>query len=480
MEGKVLHQCFEKPTKPTFIESWENVAGNNGMHNEVLREDPWAAQEALQQLVELGYIDAIEDDKLGQVEDAKRENRYYVARNMINGGRIDGAIEILEDIFNEAHKLRYGQRLAFAYLSKKQYQKCAEIIEKLKVLNNEKVEISSAGNDDFNNHEMEEPMYLDYMEGLLLLAINKPRKALPLLEKVQKKNPNNLQLATNIAKIHLERKNYEAAQKQYITALAIDEFNPMAHYGLGMTFLRRNLLNEALEEFLLSLELDFYFTNVHYHLGETLFKLGNLEDACKAFEVAIRLSPGMTKAHKWLVEIYENHLKLPEKAIGSKKYLMENIVGEITICTGIENGNYDNFYSIFNSLNLPFIQSKQLSEAILNIHQSSDFLKEFVGKLIFIPSHRLSFLPVGLNYKLVNLKLPDIQLIENISDYNLQSKIENAVSSSIVELIRKEETKIETWISSIPSLKVIVLNWEELAENQTEQTDILKEFLGFS
>ncbi len=479
MEGKVLHQCFEKPTNPTFIDSWENVAGNDGMHNEILREDPWAAQEALQQLVELGYIDAIEDDKLGQVEDAKRENRYYVARNMINGGRIDGAIEILEEIFNEAHKLRYGQRLAFAYLSKKQYQKCAEIIEKLKVLNNEKIELSSAIKDDFNNHEMEEPMYLDYMEGLLLLAVNKPRKALPLLEKVQKKNPNNLQLANNIAKIHLERKNYEAAEKQYITALAIDESNPMAHYGLGMTFLRRNLLNEALEEFLLSLELDFYFTNVHYHLGETLFKLGNLEDACKAFEVAIRLSPGMTKAHKWLVEIYENQLKLPEKANESKKYLNEKIVGEITICTGIENGGYENFHTLFDSFHLPFIQTKKLNEAISNLHQSGEFLNEYIGKMIFIPSHRLSFLPVGLNYKLVNLKLPDNQLIENLTYHKLQKKADNAVSSSIVELIRKEETKIETWISSIPSLKVIHLNWEELAENQTEQINILSEFLGF-
>ena len=235
-----------------------------------------------------------------------------------------------------------------------------------------------------------------------------------------------------------------------------------------------------MEEFLLSLELDFYFTNVHYHLGETLFKLGNLEDACKAFEVAIRLSPGMTKAHKWLVEIYENQLKLPGKAAESKKYLQEKIVGEITICTGIEDGNYENFYSIFNSLNLPFIQTKKLNEAISNLHQSSDFLNEYIGKMIFVPSHRLSFLPVGLNYKLVSLKLQDAQLIENLTLRKINSKVENSVSSSIVELIKKEENKIETWISTIPSLKVIVLNWGELVENQTEQIDILKEFLGFS
>jgi len=478
MEGKVLHQCFENPSVPTFIESWENVSGNDGMHNEILREDPWAAQEALQQLVELGYIDAIEDGKLSQVEDAKRENKYYVARNMLNGGRIEGALEILEGIFSESKKLRYGQRLAFAYLSRKQYSKCSYIIEELRELNKENVETSKSQNDDFNNHEMEEPMYLDYMEGLLLLAINKPRKALPLLQKVQLKNPNNLQIASNIGKIHLERKQYEAAEKQYITALAIDNTSPIAHYGLGMSFLRRSMLNEALEEFLLSLELDFYFPNVHYHLGETLFKLGNFEDATKAFEVAIRLAPGMTKAHKWLVEIYSNQLNLPEKANKSQDFLKNNIVGEIIICTGIVHCDYENFFSIFHELNLPFISTESLSAASSNLHQSSYFLKDYIGKLIFIPSHRLSFLPPELNYKLLVFTKPEVELIDSIVKNNIKNQKENLVSDTVVKLIRNEETKIETWISTIAGLKVLLLNSEELNNNKSEQIEILTEFLN--
>mgnify|MGYP000129540977 CR=1 FL=1 len=74
MEGKVLHQCFENPIEADYINSWEEVEGNAGMHDELFREDPWAAQEALQQLVELGYIEALDDDKLKEVEKSKREN----------------------------------------------------------------------------------------------------------------------------------------------------------------------------------------------------------------------------------------------------------------------------------------------------------------------------------------------------------------------------------------------------------------------
>lgn len=41
------------------------------MHPSDLQEDPWEAMQALQQLVELGYIDEIGDDKLLAVDKAK-------------------------------------------------------------------------------------------------------------------------------------------------------------------------------------------------------------------------------------------------------------------------------------------------------------------------------------------------------------------------------------------------------------------------
>jgi hypothetical protein len=316
------------------------------------------------------------------------------------------------------------------------------------------------------------------MEGLYLLAINRPRKALPLLQKVQKKNPNNLQIASNIAKILLERKQYDAAEKQFITALAIDDTNAPAHYGLGITFLRRNLLNEAIEEFLLSLESDFYFPNAHYHLGETLYKLGNFEDAAKAFEIAIRLTPGMTKAHKWLVEIYTNELKSPEKASLSSNYLANNIAGEITICTGIEHCDYESFFKLFNELTVPFISPEILKNELANLHQSSEFLKNYIGKIIFIPSHRLSFLPPGLNYKLLQLHLPENELIDSFVKNKFRKSEIDLVPAPVIELIKKEADKIETWISSVPGLKVMQLSSEELKEGKEEQIENLLEFLN--
>ncbi len=482
MEGKVLYQCFETPEMAKMIDSWEDVPGETGQHDTLMREDPWAAQEALQQLVELGYIEAMEDDKLLQVEKSKRENEYYIARNMINGGRLKPAIEILERIFEESNILRYGQRLAFAYLSKKMYMKCQEIIEKLKAVDqeersNRKKEADSK-NDPFGNNEFEEPMYLEYLEGLLNLAMNRPRKALPLLENVQKKNPNNLQLATSIAQIHTLRKNFKAAEKQYITALAIDDRSTAAHYGLGMSFLRQSQFNEAVDEFLLALEQDFFQPNIHYHLGETLVKLDLFEDAVSAFQVCTRLTPGMTKAHKWLVEIYQNKLNKPELAEQNLAFLKSNIKGEIIVCTGVDNCEYEQLLRLLNFGGLNIDYDKDEFNEASKILFTNDWLENNIGKVVYIPSRNLSDLPVNYNYKVIYLDQTFDEILPVRTAKLKKSIPEKSISVNMLNIIEKEKYIIDLWIESQPNQQVLILNWNELIDSDMEQISILSEFLN--
>jgi predicted AlkP superfamily phosphohydrolase/phosphomutase/tetratricopeptide (TPR) repeat protein len=484
MEGKVLYQCFETPEMAKMIDSWEDVPGETGQHDTLMREDPWAAQEALQQLVELGYIEAMEDDKLLQVEKCKQENDYYVARNMINGGRLKPAIDILERIFSESKILRYGQRLAFAYLTKKMYMKCQEVLESLKVIDKEEREKkkNEAQNPDdpFQNLDYEEPMYLEYLEGLLNLAMNKPRLALPLLEKVQKKNPNNMQVAISIAQILVLRKNFKAAEKQYITALAVDDRSTSAHYGLGLTFLRQNKFNEAVDEFLIALEQDFFQSQIHYHLGEALSKLELWDDAVNAFKVAVRLTPGMTKAHKWLVEIYQNKLNLPVEAQHSIDFLNNNIKGEIIICTGVDNCNYKEFLSILEKGGVPVLNDPEGYKEAERVLFANSWLEKAIGKAIYIPSRYLSDLPSQFNYKVIYLD----QSIDEILPFRtakFKKKIlEGSVPVDILNTIEKEKYIIDLWIQSQPNQQVMNLNWKEFLESKDEIFNLIAQYLNVS
>jgi predicted AlkP superfamily phosphohydrolase/phosphomutase/tetratricopeptide (TPR) repeat protein len=449
MDGKVLLQCFEKPAPINFINSWENVDGDAGLHNELLREDPWAAQEALQQLVELGYIEEMDDDKLNQVERAKRENRYYIARNLLNGKRINEAIEILLEIYNESKILRYGQRLAFAYLSKKMYRRCGELIAELKKNVHEEYKshirskLKTVEPDTFENMEFEEPMYLEYLEGLLLLAINKPNQALPILQKVQIKNPFNIQVILNIAQILNQRKKYTESEVQFKKALTIDAKNAIAHFGLGLSFLRRNLLDESIEHLLSAVDQDFYMPNAHFYLGQALFTKNLFEDAAAAFEVAVRLRPGMTKAHKWLYVLYTEKIPNKEKAKFTENFLNNNILGEIILISGIDGTKLDFVEKELSKHGISCAFDQLTNDRITNLHIRNTFLAQYVGKAIFVPNQLLMSLPNNFSYRLIYLN-------SDLLGWNKSDVI------NVLELEREviQREKIETWISSQAGLKV--------------------------
>lgn len=469
MEGKVLHACFEQAKEVQWIDSWENIPGDSGMHDAILREDPWAAQEALQQLVDLGYIDALDDDKLLQVEKSKRENEYYIARNLLNAGKFTAAIDILERIYGESNIQRYGQRLAFAYLSKRQYRKSMLILEELR----KQIKLSQSTEDAYDKLGMEEPMFLEYLEGLILLAMNKPHLSLPKLLKIQEKNPYNYQLALNIAQIFLQRKKYDLAEKQFIRALNIDDSHARSHHGLGLTFLRRGELNLAIEEFLIAIDHDFFFHRAHYHLGEALVRQGLYKDAIQAFEVNLRIAPKNIKSHKWLFEIYRDHLKDEIKAYFHEQQLEEFMKGERIICTEAVDQDQAKVLSFIKSLGFSIYEELNNKEQAANLFQDNSWLKDVGDQIVFIPSHSLSFLPDYYNYKLLYVQ----------SELDLSPKNQKGESLSTVLSTKKwmhfeqEQAKIEAWMESQANLSVLYLSYPEIASNKEEQGFILDNFL---
>lgn len=492
MEGRVLNAVFDTAVVPEMIDSWENVSGDFGMHDEDMQEDPWEAMQAMQQLVELGYIDEIGDDKLKEVEKAKRESQYYIARNLINGGKIQEAVVILEKIFEESKIVRYGQRLAYAYLTLNKLIKCQELIDELRAVEKKafqekkKQHLEKSPNDPFDNEEMEEPMYLEFVEGLLNLQINRPRKALPILERVQKKNPNNIQVAINIGKIHNARKNHKAAEKQFIKALAIDDRNPRAHHGLGVAYLRSNKLDLAIEEFFLAVEENFFMPNVHYHLGEAFSRAGYFKHAADAFEVATRLSPGMTKAHKWLVDIYGTHLKDDKAKVQHEKFLKENIKGELKIVTGLPGSGYNEILDELQLAGMHVSENKKakdpsdryLLSKTKKLHLDSSWLNDSGNNIFYIQPQFLSYLPPHFDYKLIVVKRDLAEIIEN-EQKMLGKKIKkDTLPLKHFQIAEKNQDKIQSWIESQPKIDVTIIDYADFKKEKKDQIEQLISFIG--
>ena len=76
MDGFPLIQIFDEPKLPPMIDSWDSIAGDCGTHNKEEQLDPVLAQQALMQLVELGYIENPGDDMVENAEQVMEKQTF--------------------------------------------------------------------------------------------------------------------------------------------------------------------------------------------------------------------------------------------------------------------------------------------------------------------------------------------------------------------------------------------------------------------
>ncbi len=89
MDGHVLTAALQSPGAVETIASWEDVAGRSGQHPGEARFDPVAANEAMKQLIDLGYVAPPPDDVEAAITECVTELNYNLARAHDDAGRPD-------------------------------------------------------------------------------------------------------------------------------------------------------------------------------------------------------------------------------------------------------------------------------------------------------------------------------------------------------------------------------------------------------
>ncbi len=394
MDGKVQSQIFEQAKPIETIPSWEDIEGFCGMHPKDLQQDPVEAKAALDQLVELGYIDKPEaNGELAQKKSVK-ELQYNLARVYLSTDRYKDAIKILEDLIGiYPNETRFLIRLSQSYQRTRDYEKAHELIKrtkkstidsydkmiadlKLKKAKLEKVEkdklkkkgTSKKGVKSFKpnkklqdridnlefleqNKPKEFPS-LDLIEASILLDQNKPLKALELLEKVMVM-PNLLpQKHVSIGRCLLLLNRFKDAENEFKQVLLFDADDVGANHGLAVSLLRQQKFEESVEASLNTIALAYSFPTAHYHLGEGLFKMKEYESAVHALNVCLQLDPKVGEARKILLEIFDirpdlaqltslvtsnNNFKIdPSVEIEQQKELLkQNALGDMLVVSGL-------------------------------------------------------------------------------------------------------------------------------------------------
>lgn len=471
MDGKPLLQAFTEPIQPDYIDSWENVPGNAGMHPPDMQEDAWAAQEALQQLIELGYVEAPGEDKQARMDKIKNETDFILSKVYAGSRRYSQAIEILERLHRQdPDAARYGLKLAHCY------QLTGNIKELRRVI------------DGLRKRNLKEMPHLDYLEGILLLYEHKPRKSLQMLQQAEQSVAHLPGLHLQIGNVYNKMKRWSDAERAFKRTLEIDVNNAHAYHGLSVAYLRQYRYAEAADMALDAIALLHYFPEAHYHLGEILFHMKDYARAAQAFEVSVTMMPGYKKAHQWLIRIYEDELNDPLKAAASRQFIDERIKGTVTIVSGLPRSGTSMMMQMLEAGGMPLLADGLRQEdennpkgylefePVKKMAQDQSWLPEANGKAVKIISHFLQHLPNTYNYKIIFMQRELSEVLQ--SQQKMLGKNPNNYPASLADTFQKQLAKTESWLNGQPNIDVMYINYRDIIEQSEEQAENLLAFLG--
>ncbi len=353
MDGKVLLNIFEKPPEIKTIPSWDEIKGEDGSHPEYVRLDPEVQKEAMNQLVDLGYIEEVPSDRHEAAENALREWRYNEALSYMDAGLHVKAIPIFEDLLNKyPDEYRFGIKLVDCYIAVdriKEAKDCLEIIverkkSQLKTARKELKEWFEKRKNKkiakWSKKEQQEfrklraragfnPFAVEYLFGVIALRKGNANHALKHFEKAKKLHKGfNLNLLQKIGESYLYLKKWEEAQNNFRMIIEKDSENAEAMAGIAEALLGLRKNKEALEWAIDAVSLRFHFPKAHFILGVAFHRLNEIPEAIKSFELAIHQNPNYVKAYQRLAYIYGRRLgnkikakKYRELAIKAKKNL---------------------------------------------------------------------------------------------------------------------------------------------------------------
>lgn len=476
MDGKVIVQAFEETPEIETIKSWENIKGEDGSHPEgqVISQEEMEAE--LQQLIDLGYIQDPGDDLEAAVKQTKDENNYYLARAYLNGGKWDEGIKILESLHNDNPKIyRYLVRLIHAYINKGQYKFARKKVDYIREI--------------FDRESPE----LDIIEGTLLLAEKRYKKALVLFKKAEEEAGEGQNIHMRIAHGYLQLNKLAEAEKSILKEIKLNPEEAPAWHTLGLTYYKMARYEDAVNAFLDAIGLRYYFPASHFHLGEALLQLEKYEEAANAYDAALKLMPGLNAARERLIRIYEKFLNQPGKAFKYKTDFENQIKGEITIVSGLPRSGTSMMMQMLEAGGCEIFTDKERApdesnpkgyyehEAVKNLAKNKKWLPEAKGKTVKVIAQLLRHLPMNYRYKIIFMERDISEVVnsqQKMLTRNGKKVKEDTIPLNLVASYQKTLKEVKAWAEKQPNVDIKFISHRAVIENPFMQSMLINDFMG--
>lgn len=464
MDGKVLTQIFETAPEIQVIDSWEKVSGACGMHGEDVGEDEDIATKALEQLVELGYIDKPSDNAEKNRKKTTEECNFNLARAYINGGKLAEAVELLEDLYQEHLTTpRYAFQLAACYQSLGKLKESRKVVEAMR------------------EQELYDETTLDVMEGSLLLGEKRPIKAIKLFKKAEEKvNPFHARLYLQIAEGYIMLKRWKDAERALLKDLEIDYDHAEAHAKLGTVYLNDSYFQKAVDSLLTSVGLKYDNPEAHYFLGMALKKLGEYQKAAEAFEVVLVMAPKGNVARKQLIELYQHHLHQPERAAELAKVFDQSLQGTIYVVSGLPRSGTSMMMQMLEAGGLDIFTDKERTpdnnnpkgyyehEAVKGLQRNKKWLPQAEDKVVKVVANLLLSLPPRYRYRIVFMErdLHEVLASQRKMLNRLGKKTNDKVyPARLMQAFEQQVIRAKQWASRQANVEILYVQHQDILNN---------------
>ena len=288
MDGRPLTEAFAATTEIEFIPSWDEREGDSGMHPPDLRQNPFEARQAIQQLIDLGYMAALPEHAQGQLEMVRTETQFNLGMVLLTTGRPALAVPEFEALVKvRPDESRYVLPLARALMA------CLRPADAASTLQS------------FLRHE---PANCDALAFLAAAYISLERRddATPVLSQLQREAGDRPSRAQALGDLCVAMQQWDDAERHFERAMRHDPRNAAAHVGRARIALGREQYEKATEHCLDAIDLQFDATEAHYLLGVALAWMNDLEHAVQSFGVVVGMQPGHLDARRFLAAIHRH------------------------------------------------------------------------------------------------------------------------------------------------------------------------------
>ena len=287
MEGRPLFQTLTDATPPARIASYEPPHPDDGVWRDVPTEeqDPWAANEAIRQLAELGYV-SLESDAATQVQNAVEGRDSNLAQVLSSKGRYEETLVIL--------------RRLLALRPTEIVLRCREVMCLLALRRHDEAETAV-----LTTLEMAPDSALAHLLlGEVRVLQGRLDEAHAILDRVGRAEAEMPLVHLQLGMVYLRQQRWTDAEAIYRKWLVHDPDSADAHDGLGVALRETGRTEEAIYEHMQSISLRHDRAQTHVNLGISLGIHRQYDWAIRAFTVATELAPDEPFPHRCLARLY--------------------------------------------------------------------------------------------------------------------------------------------------------------------------------